>query len=175
MFDIFQVKKSKQQEYIVIVLRTGEVVTWLFQKPDYEWQKIRKYSLCKGKDSQIVSYAYDRQTQVLVWCEKRSATQFCICKARMKFSVATEKRTVLFEEVKAVLHNCLPMNIYALSNDVFCFMPVSNKTLGLFMFWSNRADKIVVSSLSFSIFVLIRRDCSKVSGLLQLEWSVFDS
>lgn len=155
VYDIFHAKEF-HQEYVFVVLKTGEVVIWMFRKPEYTWKLAKRYSLCKGRDSQIVSYAYDKHTRALLWCEKRSASQFCICKANLKFpegsarnnnSSSPEQATVAFEDVKAILHNCLPMNIYALSHKVFIFLPVSNKPQGLFMFWSNETDKIVVSTI----------------------------
>jgi len=143
VFDIFQTIQSK--EFVFILFKNGQVNVWTFSKPKYEWTKLKELSLFKSKESQLVSYVYDDSKHLLVWCEKRSATQFCICKVHLNFVDGN----VFFEETKAILHNCLPMNIYTLSKGNFTFLPVSNKTLGLFIFWSADNEQMTVSLIVF--------------------------
>ncbi|XP_066914181.1 uncharacterized protein [Clytia hemisphaerica] len=131
---------SHRTEYLFILLKNGQVIAWTFRRPEYEWYKLQtEFWLFKSRDSQIISYVYDNET--LLWCERRSTTQFCICKVSINFN---EDADVTFEETRAVLHNCLPMNIYSLSHGHYTFIPVSNKTLGLFLFWSAKDGLITV-------------------------------
>ena len=130
------------QEYVFIVLKSGEVVIWSFLKPTYKWNHLSVVLLCKGKGSQLVHCVYDNNAKLFVWCEKRSASQCCICTARVTYS---EDDDIVVTRTRALLHNCLPMNIYLLSDSMFCFVPVLNKPPGLLLFWSVKTDALKVS------------------------------
>ena len=142
VFDIFHTMANRT-EYLFILLKNGQVIVWTFRRPEYEWCKLQtEFWLFKSRESQLISYVYDNET--LLWCERRSTTQFCICKVSIAFK---ENAGVSFEETRAILHNCLPMNIYSLSHGYYTFIPVSNKTLGLFLFWSAKGGQITVRNI----------------------------
>ena len=128
------------QEYVLVLMKNGELVIWTFLKPAYQWKHLSIIPLCKGKGTQLVQCEYDNKAKLLVWCEKRSASQCCICTTQLCFG-----DRVTITSTKALLHNCLPMNIYMLSNSLFCLMPVLNKPPGLLLFWSAKTDAIKVS------------------------------
>ena len=112
-----------------------------------------EFSLFKSKDSQLISYTQNEN--ILLWCERRSATQFCICKIDLSFC----KDGVSFEGSKAILHNCLPMTIHSLPKDNFTFLPVSNKTLGLFLFWSAKNEQITVCITKVTLLRRVSEEC----------------
>ena len=151
VFDVFRIvannNNKNNKEYLFILLKNGQIITWVFCRPEYEWRRIEKeFSLFKSKDSQLVSYTQNEN--ILIWCERRSATQFCICKIDISFR---NDGGLAFQGSKAILHNCLPMTIHSLPKDNFIFLPVSNKTLGLFLFWSAKCEQITVCIISLYI------------------------
>ena len=145
---------NSNKEYLFILLKNGQIITWLFCRPEYEWRKMEiEFSLFKSKDSQLISYTQNEN--ILLWCERRSATQFCICKIDLSFC----KEGVSFEGSKAILHNCLPMTIHSLPKDNFTFLPVSNKTLGLFLFWSAKNEQITVCITKVTLLRRVSEEC----------------
>lgn len=143
VFDIFRIV-AQTKEYLFILLKDGQIITWLFSRPEYKWSKVdTEYSLFKSKESQLVSFTQDGD--VLLWCERRSAAQFCICKINI---FCDNDSQVMFRGSKAILHNCLPMTMHTLPGENFTFLPMSNKTLGLFLFWSKHNEEITVRIIS---------------------------
>lgn len=138
VFDVYYTTQS-QQEFVFVVLKSGNVFIWAFKKPAYKWTHVSSFSLCKGKGSQIVSIVYNEFEKMFVWCEKRSSSQCCVCSTQLNFS---SHNGVSITGICALLHNCLPITIYLLSVNMFCFVPLS--PAGLLLFWLVNSPSMTV-------------------------------
>ena len=127
-------------EYTFILSKSGELIVWTFKRPSFEWNYETTISLCKGKGSRLLSYTYDTQNKLLVWCEKVMVSQCCICSTEFEFNEGFALRNT-----RQILHNCLPMSVYLLAQSTFCF--ISNILPGLMLFWCHSSGKITVSVL----------------------------
>lgn len=130
----------REQEYVLVLMKSGEIITWSFTKPLYKWNYVSKISLCKCRNSQVTSYVFDEEENVIVWCEKRGSTHCYVFSADL---VISDDSTVTLSDPKTLLHNSLPVHIY-LYPDGCCFMPVANKPPGLLLFSSTKSDTITV-------------------------------
>lgn len=133
---------QSQQEFVFVVLKSGNVFIWAFKKPAYKWTHVSSFSLCKGKGSQIVSIVYNEFEKMFVWCEKRSSSQCCVCSTQLNFS---SHNGVSITGICALLHNCLPITIYLLSVNMFCFVPLS--PAGLLLFWLVNSPSMTVRKI----------------------------
>ena len=130
----------RDQEYVLVLMRTGDILVWSFVKPQYEWIFITKISLSKHRNCQVLSYAFNDAEGAIVWCEKRGST---LCYIFSALITIKEKNVVDISDAKTLLHNSLPMNIYLIP-DGCCLVPVANKPAGLLLFSSYHSDTITV-------------------------------
>ncbi|XP_047143684.1 uncharacterized protein LOC101239109 [Hydra vulgaris] len=124
-------------EYVFIISKSGELIVWTFRRPSYKWQMEATILLCKKKGSQLLSYTYDNQNKVLVWCEKITASQCCIYSTEFNF---TDNFSV--KSTQQILYNCLPMSIHFLAQSNFCF--ISYILPSLMLFWCSSSGKMTV-------------------------------
>ena len=139
MLDVFG--GESKPDHVFVVMKSGQLVIWKFDKPIYSWKHIVTLDLCKTRGPQLVSMAYDKKNWTLLWCEKRSASSCCICSATLIFN---EDDTIVLSSIKPVLHNCLPMTVLMVRESTFCLKSTSNKPPGLMLFWSYDDDTMRV-------------------------------
>lgn len=132
----------RDHEYVLVLLRNGEILVWSFLKPQYKWNYVCKLSLSKCRNCQVVSYVFDEEKNVLIWCEKRGSAYFYVLSVVITISDSSPSQVEL-RECKTILHNSLPMHIH-LVPDGCCLIPAANKPPGLMLFLSQDNELITV-------------------------------
>lgn len=126
--------------HMFIVLKSGKVLVWKFIRPSFEWHFVSKFSLSVSKNIQITSLCFDKKSNLLFWCERRTPTQCCVCSGKIKIDSGKD----MLSEKSDILHNCPPVQMFLVGPSGVLLRPTANSPAGIAMYWSQASKRIQV-------------------------------